>query len=200
MPMFLLPVTRLPLTSVDPAERRMPAPLSSTLILACEISSLHFQYAADLEQLTANLLFSDGAAAVLLGDQELAPRELAASQLEWPVVPVVVATGRSDVGILVPTLEEIDVVETHRPQRDHDRNRSRRQPMRIDVPPSTGRTTPVTNRASSDARKRAALAASHAVPIPPRRGTCRLRSSRTCSTGTPRAAAIPPTVRCAWWS
>ena len=35
-------------------------------------------------------------------------------------------------------------------------------------------------------------AASHAVPIPPSSGTCRLRSSRTCSTGTPRAAAIPP--------
>lgn len=35
------------------------------LAVMCELSSLHFQYSADLEQLTANLLFADGAAAVL---------------------------------------------------------------------------------------------------------------------------------------
>jgi predicted naringenin-chalcone synthase len=37
-----------------------------TLAVACELSSMHFQYSADLEQLTANLLFADGAAAVLM--------------------------------------------------------------------------------------------------------------------------------------
>ncbi len=40
-----------------------------TLLLACEISSLHFQYSDDVDQLTANLLFADGAAALLLDAQ-----------------------------------------------------------------------------------------------------------------------------------
>ncbi len=39
----------------------------AALALCCELSSLHFQYSADLEQLTANLLFADGAAALLTG-------------------------------------------------------------------------------------------------------------------------------------
>jgi len=36
------------------------------LLIACELSSLHFQYSDDLDQLTANLIFADGAAATLL--------------------------------------------------------------------------------------------------------------------------------------
>jgi predicted naringenin-chalcone synthase len=43
--------------------------LASTFVVACELSSLHFQYSADLDQLTANLLFADGAAAVFLRDE-----------------------------------------------------------------------------------------------------------------------------------
>jgi len=50
--------------------------LASTLVVACELSSLHFQYSADLDQLTANLLFADGAAAVLLRDEPSAIRVL----------------------------------------------------------------------------------------------------------------------------
>ena len=38
----------------------------SSLVVACELSSLHFQYTDELDQMTANLLFSDGAAAMLL--------------------------------------------------------------------------------------------------------------------------------------
>jgi len=37
------------------------------LVVACELSSLHFQYTDQLDQMTANLLFADGAGAVLLG-------------------------------------------------------------------------------------------------------------------------------------
>lgn len=48
--------------------------MASTLVVACELSSLHFQYSADLDQLTANLLFADGAAAVLLKDEPSAVR------------------------------------------------------------------------------------------------------------------------------
>lgn len=36
------------------------------LVLACELSSLHFQYTDQIDQMTANLLFADGAAAVRL--------------------------------------------------------------------------------------------------------------------------------------
>ncbi len=37
----------------------------AALVLACEMSSLHFQYSDKLDQLTANVLFADGAAALL---------------------------------------------------------------------------------------------------------------------------------------
>ncbi len=37
-----------------------------SLIVACEISSLHFQYTDELDQMTANALFADGAASMLL--------------------------------------------------------------------------------------------------------------------------------------
>lgn len=36
------------------------------LVVACELSSLHFQYSDQLDQMTANVLFSDGAAALLI--------------------------------------------------------------------------------------------------------------------------------------
>ena len=48
-------------------------------------------------------------------------------------------------------------------------------PIRADWPPSTGRQTPVMKRASSEARKRAALATSQALPIWPPSGTAALR-------------------------
>ncbi|RMF85500.1 MAG: type III polyketide synthase [Planctomycetota bacterium] len=44
------------------------------LIVACELSSLHFQYSDQLDQLTANLLFSDGAAAVHVSPEPSAVR------------------------------------------------------------------------------------------------------------------------------
>ncbi|MEK6676711.1 MAG: 3-oxoacyl-[acyl-carrier-protein] synthase III C-terminal domain-containing protein [Planctomycetota bacterium] len=37
-----------------------------SLVVACELSSLHFQYTDEIDQMTANLLFADGAAAMLL--------------------------------------------------------------------------------------------------------------------------------------
>lgn len=39
-----------------------------SVLAACELSSLHLQYAADLDQITANLLFADGAALALLDE------------------------------------------------------------------------------------------------------------------------------------
>ncbi|HOO16439.1 MAG: hypothetical protein KBH81_03320 [Phycisphaerae bacterium] len=38
----------------------------TALIVACELSSLHFQYSTELDQMTANVLFADGAAAAVI--------------------------------------------------------------------------------------------------------------------------------------
>jgi prepilin-type processing-associated H-X9-DG protein len=49
----------------------------NALVVACELSSLHFQYTNDLDQLTANVLFADGAAAVLVSPRRTAVRIVA---------------------------------------------------------------------------------------------------------------------------
>ena len=62
------------------------------LIVACELSSLHFQYTDQIDQMTANLLFSDGAAAMILSPQRSPVRVVgcgcahlpeAAKQMVW---------------------------------------------------------------------------------------------------------------------
>lgn len=53
--------------------RRMPLE-GDALLVCCELSSLHFQYTDQLDQLTANLLFSDGAAAALVSPRPSAVR------------------------------------------------------------------------------------------------------------------------------
>jgi prepilin-type processing-associated H-X9-DG protein len=62
------------------------------LIAACELSSLHFQYSEALDQMTANMLFADGAAAALLSakpsrveviDSACASLPDAADQMIW---------------------------------------------------------------------------------------------------------------------
>jgi len=45
------------------------APDRRALVVACELSSLHFQYTDELDQMTANLLFADGAAAAVLSPE-----------------------------------------------------------------------------------------------------------------------------------
>jgi alpha-pyrone synthase len=44
------------------------------LVCCCELSSLHFQYSEQIDQLTANLLFADGAAVVLVSPDPSAVR------------------------------------------------------------------------------------------------------------------------------
>lgn len=46
----------------------------TSLIVACELSSLHFQYTDELDQMTANLLFADGAAAMMLSPEPASAR------------------------------------------------------------------------------------------------------------------------------
>lgn len=64
----------------------------SALVVACELSSLHFQYTDQLDQMTANLLFSDGAAALIMSSERARVRVLdcrcaalpeAADQMLW---------------------------------------------------------------------------------------------------------------------
>lgn len=45
-----------------------------SLIVACELSSLHFQYTDQIDQMTANLLFADGAAGMVLSPRPSAVR------------------------------------------------------------------------------------------------------------------------------
>jgi len=59
------------------------------------------------------------------------------------------------------------------------------QPMRAVMPPSTGRLTPVMNRASSEARNNAAWAVSQPVPIFRFSGIWASRDARTSSAETP---------------
>ncbi|HVP13620.1 MAG TPA: type III polyketide synthase [Phycisphaerae bacterium] len=50
---------------------------ANALVVTCELSSLHFQYTNDLDQLTANVLFADGAAAVTISPRRAAARIIA---------------------------------------------------------------------------------------------------------------------------
>ncbi|MDX2197822.1 MAG: type III polyketide synthase [Phycisphaerae bacterium] len=56
----------------------------SVLLVTCELSSLHFQYHSELDQMTANALFADGAAAVLLGSEPSAVRVAGARCVSLP--------------------------------------------------------------------------------------------------------------------
>jgi prepilin-type processing-associated H-X9-DG protein len=71
---------------------QMAGPDRHALIIACELSSLHFQYTDTLDQLTANVLFADGAAAMTLSPRPAAARLIAcrcaavpecAAQMVW---------------------------------------------------------------------------------------------------------------------
>lgn len=62
----------------------MPAEKHTALVVACELSSLHFQYSDELDQLTANMLFADGAAAVRLSAQPNRARLMSAACFAIP--------------------------------------------------------------------------------------------------------------------
>lgn len=71
---------------------RARAETREALIVACELSSLHFQYTDEIDQMTANLLFADGAAAMIMSARPAAVRVIdcacrtlpqAAEQMVW---------------------------------------------------------------------------------------------------------------------
>ncbi len=57
-----------------------------SLIVVCELSSLHFQYSNQLDQMTANLLFSDGAAAAILSPEPSPVRVVGCGCVSLPKV------------------------------------------------------------------------------------------------------------------
>jgi predicted naringenin-chalcone synthase len=56
------------------------------LVVACELSSLHFQYTDALDQMTANVLFADGAAGILLSSRRSPIRIIACRCATFPAV------------------------------------------------------------------------------------------------------------------
>ncbi len=54
------------------------------LVLACELSSLHFQYTEELDQMTANVLFADGAASMLLSPRRSSLEVVACRSVATP--------------------------------------------------------------------------------------------------------------------
>lgn len=60
------------------------APAGPSLMLACELSSLHFQYTDQIDQMTANLLFADGTAAVLMSPEPSDVRVIGAACASLP--------------------------------------------------------------------------------------------------------------------
>jgi prepilin-type processing-associated H-X9-DG protein len=56
----------------------------NVLIVTCELSSLHFQYSDALDQMTANVLFADGAAAVAVTGEPSAVRVVACRCVALP--------------------------------------------------------------------------------------------------------------------
>ncbi|MCA9253167.1 MAG: 3-oxoacyl-[acyl-carrier-protein] synthase III C-terminal domain-containing protein [Phycisphaerae bacterium] len=88
----------------------------STLVVACELSSLHFQYSADLDQLTANLLFADGAATVLLKDEPSLVRVIHAQCFSLPAYAEQMKWWAGDFGLrLVLSPELPTTLATHLP-------------------------------------------------------------------------------------
>lgn len=82
---------------------------AGVLVLACELCSLHFQYATEIDQWAANLLFADGAAAVLLGPAPGPARIVAAGCVTLPAAAQQMRWTADDFGLrmqLAPELPE----------------------------------------------------------------------------------------------
>ncbi|HKQ47908.1 MAG TPA: 3-oxoacyl-[acyl-carrier-protein] synthase III C-terminal domain-containing protein [Phycisphaerae bacterium] len=86
------------------AHRNIAVP---ALAVACELSSLHFQYSADLEQLTANLLFADGAAAVLMHERPSPIRIVQARCLAIPAFAEQMVWRAGDFGLRLSLSPEL---------------------------------------------------------------------------------------------
>lgn len=87
------------------------------LVTTCELSSLHYQYSEDLDQLTANALFADGAASVLLGPEPAAARILAATSVALPEAADQMLWFAGDCGLRLRLSPDLpDTLAAHLPQ------------------------------------------------------------------------------------
>ncbi len=87
-----------------------------SMILACELSSLHFQYSDQLDQITANLLFADGAAAVLTGPEVSAVRIIDCRCVSLPKFAAQMVWFAADRGLKLRLAQELpDTLAEHLP-------------------------------------------------------------------------------------
>ena len=87
-----------------------------SLIVACELSSLHFQYTDRLDQMTANVLFSDGAAAMLLGPAPSNARVMACRCAAVPSMADQMVWAAGDHGLYLHLAQELpDTLAAHLP-------------------------------------------------------------------------------------
>lgn len=85
------------------------APAGPSLVVACELSSLHFQYTDQIDQMTANLLFADGTATALLSPEPSPTRVLGAACVSLPAAADQMIWEACDTGLalqLAQTLPE----------------------------------------------------------------------------------------------
>lgn len=87
-----------------------------SLIVACELSSLHFQYTDQLDQMTANALFADGAAAMLLGPRPSPVRVIACRCAALPGLADQMVWFAGDHGLQLRLAQELpDTLGAHLP-------------------------------------------------------------------------------------
>src|SRR5262249_38275604 len=86
------------------------------LVVACELSSVHFQYTDELDQMTANVLFSDGAAAILVGPAPSAVRIVAARSIALPKFADQMVWFAADSGLRLRLSQDLpDTLAAHLP-------------------------------------------------------------------------------------
>lgn len=87
------------------------------LVVACELSSLHFQYSDQLDQMTANVLFADGAAVVLLSPQPGPARVVACRCVAAPQHAEQMVWYAGDHGLQLRLAQELpDTLAAHLPE------------------------------------------------------------------------------------
>lgn len=88
-----------------------------SLVVACELCSLHFQYTDRLDQLTANVLFSDGAAGVLVSPRPSPVEVLACACASIPAHADQMVWFADDHGLRLELSQDIpDTLGKHVPQ------------------------------------------------------------------------------------
>jgi prepilin-type processing-associated H-X9-DG protein len=87
---------------------------ATSLIVACELSSLHFQYTDELDQMTANVLFADGAAAVFVSPRPSPVRVVSCASVTLPQFAEQMVWFAGDHGLQLRLSQDLpDTLATH---------------------------------------------------------------------------------------